>query len=195
MDKKRHIRRIKKVFGNALLQCILAAWGWTGITYAAQAQAGIAAKALAKKAAAGTAPEKPVESQSTSKARPVESGLRDPFKTPVLKPPEPPSLLTPGEEMLIPANLPPGSRGLVISQLKLEGIVRLGKNNPKMIAVLANPANRAFFLPENDPLFNGVITKITADSVYFSENVRNTTGTTSTREVVKRLAPAPGEKK
>ncbi|HEV2348681.1 MAG TPA: hypothetical protein VG028_02435 [Terriglobia bacterium] len=91
--------------------------------------------------------------------------------------------------------MPPGSRGLIIDQLKLEGIVRQGKENPKMIAVLANPANRAYFLHENDPLYNGVITKITPDSVYFKEDVRDAAGKTTSREVIKKLAPAPGEKK
>jgi Tfp pilus assembly protein PilP len=120
----------------------------------------------------------------------AETSARDPFKLPNLTPE---ASLQPGEIQII-GPLPPGSRGLIIGQLKLEGIVRQGKENPKMIAVLANPSNRAYFLHENDPLYNGVITKITPDSVYFREDVRDAAGKTSTREVVKKLAPAPGEK-
>ena len=98
-----------------------------------------------------------------------------------------------GPETLGP--VPAGSRGLVIGQLKLEGIVVLGKNNPKMIAVLSNPANRAYFLRENDPLYNGVVTKITPDSVYFREDVKDAGGTVTSHEVIKKLPPASGEKK
>ena len=119
------------------------------------------------------------------------SSNRDPFKVPPLVPDV---ALQPGE-VVVTGPLPPGSRGLIIGQLKLEGIVRQGKENPKMIAVLANPANRAFFLHENDPLYNGVITKITPDSVYFREDVRDAEGKTTSREVVKKMGPAPGEKK
>ena len=91
--------------------------------------------------------------------------------------------------------MPPGPRGLIISQLKLEGIVRVGQNNPKLIAVLANSANRAYFLHENDELYNGVITKITPDSVYFREEIRDGEGKVSSHEVIKKLAPESGDKK
>jgi Tfp pilus assembly protein PilP len=80
---------------------------------------------------------------------------------------------------------------LIISQLTLEGIVRMETNNT-MIAVVANPANRAYFLRQNDEVYNGAVTKITSDSVTFTEKYRDAEGRESTREVVKRLAPTPG---
>jgi len=42
-------------------------------------------------------------------------------------------------------------------------------------------------------VYNGVVSKITPDSVYFTENVLDSEGRVTTREVVKRLNPAPGE--
>jgi type II secretory pathway component PulC len=88
--------------------------------------------------------------------------------------------------------LPPGARGLLISQLKLEGVVREQSAN-KMIAVVTNDTKRAYFLTENESVYNGVVSKITPDAVYFKENVLDGNGRVTTREVVKRLSPAPGE--
>ena len=185
-------RGIGMVRQSVLVIPVLAACAWTGIGYAAQAQAGNAAKAMAKNAASVAPKTEAKQPASKVSARPAESGLRDPFKLPP-PPVEPPPGQRPGELAVL--NLPPGPRGLIIDQLKLEGIVRQGKSNPKMIAVLANSANRAYFLRENDTLYNGVITKITPDSVYFREDTRDEAGKMSTRQGVKRLAPAPGEKK
>jgi Tfp pilus assembly protein PilP len=88
--------------------------------------------------------------------------------------------------------LPPGERGLLISQLKLEGVVREQTEN-KMIAVVTNQTKRAYFLRENQSVYNGVVSKITPDSVTFKENVLDENGHVTTREVVMRLNPAPGE--
>lgn len=181
----------KRILDCVLLSAVLAGCGWVGI-----ARAGLSGAAGAKektkkpaKAAAKTAAKRPA-AQAQPSFRSAEGSIRDPFRLP-----PPPAEIPQGGEIVL-GPLPPGSRGLIIEQLKLEGIVRMGKDNPKMIAVLANPANRAYFLHENDPLYNGVITKITPDSVYFKEDVRDAAGkTTSSREVVKKMAPAPGEKK
>ena len=42
-------------------------------------------------------------------------------------------------------------------------------------------------------MYNGVVTKITLDAVYFKENVLDAEGRVTTREVVKRLGSASGE--
>ena len=88
--------------------------------------------------------------------------------------------------------LPAGNRGLIISQLKLEGVVREQSAN-KMIAVVTNETKRAYFLTENESVYNGVVSKITPDAVYFKENVLDGNGRVTTREVMKRLGSAPGE--
>ena len=47
--------------------------------------------------------------------------------------------------------------------------------------------NKAYFLRENDPVFNGYVVKITGDSVVFQETVQDKLGKPFTREVVKRI--------
>ena len=61
-----------------------------------------------------------------------------------------------------------------------------------MIAVVDNSSNRAYFLRENDAVYNGVVSKITPDSVVFRENGLDASGKMVVREVVKRLGQGPG---
>ena len=58
-----------------------------------------------------------------------------------------------------------------------------------MIAVVANSIIKAYFLHENDPVFNGYVVRITGDSVVFKENTVDHVGHQGTREVVKRVTP------
>jgi Tfp pilus assembly protein PilP len=195
-----HTGNRKRAFASALLFLPLVAWGSAGVDCAAAAQLGAAAaKSLAQKAAKpaqATAKSADVKQpESKADARAVEGKLRDPFSIPK------PIIVNESAEgqgaegTMIVGPVPAGTRGLIIDQIKLEGIVRVGSTNPKMIAVMANPANRAYFLHENDPLYNGAVTKITPDTVYFREDYRDSTGKMLSREVTKQLAPAPGEKK
>ena len=127
---------------------------------------------------------------ASSPSSPSAAGKRDPFKLP-----ESANGTVNSEgvmEMAPGGVLPPGARGLLISQLKLEGVVREQSAN-KMIAVVTNETKRAYFLTENESVYNGVVSKITPDAVYFKENVLDGNGRVTTREVVKRLSPAPGE--
>jgi hypothetical protein len=62
-----------------------------------------------------------------------------------------------------------------------------------MIAVVTNETKRAYFLNEGDAVYNGVVSKITPDAVYFKENVLDSNGKVWTRDVMKRLGSAPGE--
>jgi len=128
------------------------------------------------------------ESSSTSE---LSAGKRDPFKLPETGGGK---ATAEGFMESLPEGgvLPPGTRGLLISQLKLEGVVREQVQN-KMIAVVTNETKRAYFLTENESVYNGVVSKITPDAVYFKENVLDSSGRVTTREVVKRLGSAPGE--
>jgi hypothetical protein len=120
----------------------------------------------------------------------LAAGKRDPFKIPEV-----------GSARASAGNvlesepggvLPQGKRGLLISHLKLEGVVREQATN-KMIAVVTNETKLAHFLYESDAVYNGIVSKITPDAVYFKENVLDANGRVTTREVVKRLGAAPGE--
>jgi Tfp pilus assembly protein PilP len=82
-----------------------------------------------------------------------------------------------------------GKRCLMIGSVVIKGIVR-GPNG--MIAVVATPDKRGYFLRENDPVFNGYVYKITGDSVVFRENTLDNLGRSTQREVVKRIVGATG---
>jgi len=195
--------------GNLLLLGILGVWGWAEIGWAGQAPPTPTPPAAQKTTGVTAAPPvtKKVATPATTKqtrgrrggtaaeAQPVPTpvrsapaivGRRDPFKLP--PPPGPPGQQA--AEDLGPAL--PGVRGLIISQLILQGIVRLDTTN-MMIAVVTNYTKRAYFLRENDAVRNGVVSKITPDAVYFQENYLDQYGRASAREVMKRLGSAPGE--
>jgi len=177
-----------------LLLAAAVACGWVGLsvvapTMAAQGQ-GKAAMDAARKTTAPKKAAEPTASQAAEKPESgqVAGGKRDPFLIPA--PPKKGDLAGMGPDETGP--LPPGKRGLVIGQLMLEGIVRQETSN-SMIAVVDNASNRAYFLRENDEVYNGVVSKITPDSVYFTENFRDLNGQMTSRQVVKRLGSGPGE--
>jgi Tfp pilus assembly protein PilP len=78
-----------------------------------------------------------------------------------------------------------GKRCLAIDQIALKGVVR---SENGMIAVVVNALDKAYFLRENDPVFNGYVTKITADSIVFKETFHDKLGKESTRDVTKTIS-------
>jgi hypothetical protein len=84
----------------------------------------------------------------------------------------------------------PGKAGLVISQLRLDGVVRYVDG---MIAVVTNPQSRTYFLREGDQLYDGRVAKINMDGVTFHEVGKDAFGKPVEREVSKRMYPSPGE--
>ena len=56
-----------------------------------------------------------------------------------------------------------------------------------MIAVVTNAVDKAYFLRENDPVFNGYVVKITGDSIIFKETFRDRLGKALTRDVTKSI--------
>jgi Tfp pilus assembly protein PilP len=102
------------------------------------------------------------------------SGKRDPFFSPVVQ--------------RSGSGCATGKKCLEINAINVRGVV---KSDNGFIAVVTNNLNKAYFLRENDPVFNGYVVKITGDSVVFQETVQDKLGKSFTREVVKRImAPA-----
>jgi Tfp pilus assembly protein PilP len=99
------------------------------------------------------------------------TGKRDPFFSPVVQQPSGSGCST-------------GKKCLEIRQINLRGVV---KSETGFIAVVTNSLNKAYFLRENDPVFNGYVVKITGDAVVFQETVQDKLGKPLTREVVKRI--------
>ncbi len=158
------------------------------------ARAAAAAKPAAKaaklqvKAAAGAKPKasKPAKAVIEAKGKPsteggkpdkpeakkiVLTGRRDPFVSPVVNHMNEPACST-------------GKKCLDIQQIALRGVV---KAETGMIAVVVNSLNKAYFLRENDPVFNGYVMKITGDSIVFKETFQDKLGKSVTREVTKKI--------
>jgi hypothetical protein len=135
-----------------------------------------------------------VQAPPTGEKAPPITTRRDPFEIPGARAGAVVESGGAGAQGELAGPLPPGNRGLVISQLQLEGIVRLDSTNT-MIAVVTNFRRLAYFLKENDPVYNGLVSKITPDAVYFKENRPDLYGRVAIVDVVKRLGPAPGEGK
>jgi Tfp pilus assembly protein PilP len=99
------------------------------------------------------------------------SGKRDPFFSPVVQQPSGSGCST-------------GKKCLEIGQINLRGVV---KSENGFIAVVTNSLNKAYFLRENDPVFNGYVMRITGDAVVFQETVQDKLGKPLIREVTKRI--------
>jgi len=98
------------------------------------------------------------------------NGKRDPFFSPVVQ--------------QNGSGCSTGKKCLEIGNINLRGVV---KSDSGFIAVVTNNLNKAYFLRENDPVFNGYVVRITGDSVVFQETIEDKLGKPFTREVVKRI--------
>jgi len=99
------------------------------------------------------------------------NGRRDPFVSPVVS-------------RAGGSGCSTGKKCLEIGTINLRGVVR---SENGFIAVVSNSMNKAYFLRENDPVFNGYVMKITGDSIVFRETLQDRMGKTFTREVVKKI--------
>ena len=122
-----------------------------------------------KAAAASVIGEAPKPPQPEEKKWAM-NGNRDPFFSPVVQ--------------QNGSGCSTGKKCLEIGAINVRGVV---KSDAGFIAVVTNNLNKAYFLRENDPVFNGYVVKITGDSVTFQETVQDKLGKSFTREVVKRI--------
>jgi hypothetical protein len=139
---------------------------------------------LAGAAAAGQTASKPVAPAAAlnvsantgtalSEPKPPK-GKRDPFVSPLVK--------VDGTAM---PTCTVGKKCLAVEQIELKGVVA---SQNGMIALVVNNANRAYFLRENDALFNGVVAQITRDSIVFRQNIYDTLGRLKgTRDIVRKV--------
>lgn len=127
-------------------------------------------KIVPQKAAGGAkqGDNKPVSTISAS-------GRRDPFMSIIRNV----STATSGPNCSV------GKRCLFIPELELKGIAKDPEG--QMLAVVVSNTHRAYFLRENDQVFNGSVQKITSDSVVFREFATDHLGRETAHEVVKRI--------
>ena len=108
-----------------------------------------------------------------SQRKPINfAGRRDPFVSPVVN------------RSMVGSGCSTGKRCLAIDQIDLRGVV---KSDVGMIAVVVNSLDKAYFLRENDPVFNGYVVRITGDSIVFKETMQDKLGKPFTREVTKKI--------
>jgi hypothetical protein len=100
------------------------------------------------------------------------SGKRDPFISPVVSHAGGSGCST-------------GKKCLEIGAINLRGVVH---SDGSFIAVVTNNLNKAYFLRENDPVFDGYVVKITGDSIVFKATMQDRLGKTFTREVTKKIS-------
>jgi Tfp pilus assembly protein PilP len=133
-----------------------------------------AAEAKAKEAAAKSG--KPAE--EIKNTAPKTSGFiiekGDPFAIPIKSAPT----------ASAPQDRPPGLAGLMVSQIDLQGIVKMVGGNR---AVVQGPHDRTYFLKVNDKVYNARVTKITDDTIYFEETSVDPMGKVMKRELTKSM--------
>ncbi len=138
-----------------------------------QAVAGDAKAAKSQPAVAVEDTKNPLDAKKDVPKKQISlTGRRDPFLSPVV------SRSTGG------SGCSNGKRCLAIDQIALKGVV---KSETGMIAVVTNALDKAYFLHENDPVFNGYVVRITGDSIVFNETVQDKIGKSLTREVTKKI--------
>lgn len=103
-------------------------------------------------------------------------GRRDPFQ----------SLIGPAPK-LAPGQRPEGVPGLMIDEIKLEGIVRTRQQG--LIAMVAGPDNKSYIIHVGDKALDGEVIRITPTSVVFRQEVNDPTRIERFREVVKDISP------
>lgn len=103
-------------------------------------------------------------------------GRRDPFQ----------SLIGPAPK-LQPGQRPEGVPGLLIDEIKLEGIVRTRQQG--LIAMVAGPDNKSYIIRVGDKALDGEVIRITPTTVVFRQEVNDPTRIERFREVVKDISP------
>jgi len=116
--------------------------------------------------------KKPVDAKKEASRVINITGRRDPFISPVVN------------RSMVGSGCSSGKRCLAIGDVNLKGVVR---SDAGMIAVVVNTLNKAYFLRENDPVFNGYVVKITDNSIVFKETMQDRLGKSFTREVTKKI--------
>jgi len=130
-----------------------------------------AAKVASNAMGSGEGEKAASEQQAVPDNKNNANGRRDPFISPVVS-------------HAGGSGCSSGKKCLEIGTINLRGVVHAESG---FIAVVSNGLNKAYFLRENDPVFNGYVMKITGDSIVFQETLQDRLGKTFTREVVKKI--------
>ena len=162
--------------------------------HAANAQTKTKAKSArhASKKAAVKKTAKPVASKPAASGVSVPAAAMHPAELPELTHGRDPfaALIHASDSNAGHSNLPPGIAGLQVSTIQLQGMV---KTSGGMVAVVANPQDRVYFLHDGDHIYDGVVEKIGLDEITFLQQSKDAFGRTVDRDVSKRLYPIAGD--
>ena len=122
-------------------------------------------------------------------------GRRDPFVNPIPKPPEPtPAAVTnkpPVPTVTCPQ--PQGLKGVLLSQAAIAGVVT--SRDPAMtVAIIGAPGGKTYFARVGDALCDAVVKSIKLEAVTFLLTAPGIDPKAS-REIERKVRPAPGEQK
>ena len=121
------------------------------------------------------------EPESANSYRYDPQGRRDPFR----------SLVGPTQK-ISRENAPPGPAGFLIDELDLQGIIT---SKGGLVAMVQGPDNNGYLLRPGDKVFDGLVVRVTANSVVFRQEVNDPTRIERYREVVKEIGQAAGQPK
>ena len=119
------------------------------------------------------------EPTTTDTYRYDPQGRRDPFR----------SLIGPAPK-LDAGQRPPGTRGFLIDEMRLQGIFQTRHG---LAAMVAGPDNKGHLLRVGDRVLDGEVIRVTRTAVVFRQEVNDPTRIERYREVVKDLAPQSGK--
>ena len=114
------------------------------------------------------------EPTTTDTYRYDPQGRRDPFR----------SLIGPAPKL--EGDRPPGVRGMMIDEMKLQGVF---KTRQGLTAMVQGADNKGYLLRVGDKVLDGEVIRITPTSVVFRQEVNDPTRIERYREVVKDIAP------
>jgi type IV pilus assembly protein PilP len=116
------------------------------------------------------------EPTTTDTYRYDPQGRRDPFR----------SLIGPTPR-LEPGQRPPGTRGFLIDEMKLQGVFQTRQG---LTAMINGPDNKGYLLKAGDKVLDGEVIRITATGIVFRQELNDPTRIERYREVVKDLVPS-----
>ena len=131
-----------------------------------------------------------LQSAPAKSSRGDQGNLRDPFHIPPPPAPQAPGAAkaAAGED----GTRPSGVRGLSVDRLRLQGIVKQ-ESTGAMIAVVTGDAHLAYFLRQDEQLYDGVVTRITPGALYLREKLPEAGRQGKWREVVLKLEASSAE--
>lgn len=165
---------LRLTFRVALLSAVI---GLPALAQAAAATHGDATTPVTpvpapKGGVAAAAPQAPARPEDRAGYDPA--GRRDPFV----------SLLSRGETKLPVGGRPVGSKGLLIGEISVRGVMR---TKGKLLAIVQAPDNKTYTVHSGDALYDGTVKVVASDAVIFLQRVDDPLSPVKQREIRKPL--------